>query len=271
MYKNLRKIKYARTNKSLKLKLIAAFCILFFSINFSQTKIILTDAQTGTNLKMVGKIFENETMTVSDFAFKRDLWTDDQWEFYKLELELGQSVLINMSYTGVLDLDLRLYIDEVHPTAQDNLAWDITHCGIKPDLSPTRNSQIRGYNATETVYYTNQKFVQKRIVYVLVFVYTSLQNGSSTYTINSNITMQRVKDYELQQCFGVKQAYYTFFGAIIVSTAAILYLGHRAKSKEQRAMKEKQKKKVKSQKVVKKKEKKVKKAKKISMKKRMGK
>ena len=76
-----------------------------------------------------------------------DVWSDDQWKFYTIDVEAGETVIINLTYSGDLDLDLRIFVDEDAlkiPDEQTNFAKDITHCGL-PEVAPLKNSQTRGY------------------------------------------------------------------------------------------------------------------------------
>ncbi|MBD3353352.1 MAG: hypothetical protein GF364_17860, partial [Candidatus Lokiarchaeota archaeon] len=53
-----------------------------------------------------------DTMTVSQREYERNLWTDNQWIFYKTLVAKNEKINISLSYSGDLDLDLRIYVDD---------------------------------------------------------------------------------------------------------------------------------------------------------------
>lgn len=141
------------------------------------------------------------TMIKSQTAERYGIWTRDMWKFYKFTLEYGVAVEINLTYSGALDLDLRLYIDTEHLLTNDQvpMAWDVTGYGLRPNITPIRNSQVRGTEGVlEETYYKNEGYVYGRTVYVLIFVYEG-PVGDSDYVLKSNITLSDVPKNEFAQ------------------------------------------------------------------------
>jgi len=228
-----------------------------------QYQSILVSGQV--NLQMTGKVFENESMNVTASVYNRGVWTDDQWEYYTAEVKRYDTIDITLEYAGDLDLDMRLYVDEVNPLDTNLYAWDITHCGIPDSPEPARNSQIRGYNEIESVKYYNQIWNVNRTVWILVFCYDSDGAGDSLYTLTSNVTLNRLTLYDVQQCFGVREAWIVFGVSLAAITVVFLIVGKRAKiPRDQKALKKVKQQKEKTEKVEQKRQKTP--AKKVSMK-----
>jgi predicted membrane protein len=242
-----------------------ALFLLFFMM---QSQSIMVSGQSGEPQK-TGKVFADEAMNVTASAYSRGVWTNEQWEYYTAEVKKDETINIVLDYTGNLDIDMRLYVDEYNVLDTNSYGWDITHCGIPSDPQPTRNSQIRGYNEVESVKYFNDLFTINRTVWILVFCYDSEGAGDSLYTLTSNITLTRLTMYNLQQCFGIREAWIVFGVVLAAITVVFLIVGKRAKMpKEQKALKKIKQEKQKTQKIEQKKEKAP--VKKVSMKARGG-
>jgi hypothetical protein len=160
------------------------------------------------------------TMIKSQTAERYGIWTRDMWKFYKFTLEYGVAVEINLTYSGVLDLDLRLYIDTEHLLTDDQvpMAWDVTGYGLRPEITPIRNSQIRGTDGVlEEAYYKNEGYVYGRNVYVLIFVYEG-DVGESDFILKSNITLSDVPKNEYAKNPIITTATTIFFSVLGVIT-----------------------------------------------------
>ncbi|MCP4764078.1 MAG: hypothetical protein GY870_20060 [archaeon] len=219
--------------KKLKVELLSLCLLWIIFINPS----ILSTISQAENTE-----FSN-TLTVTQDVYDKELWSDDQWIYYKLNVPKSSKVVVNLTYSGNLDLDLQFYIDEEHRDSQENLAWDITHCGF-PSIVATRSSQIRGFNNTESAEYTNSGFDQARKVHILVFCYEGI--GNSIYQIESNISMTAIPANELIQSSDISNAWIAFFVGLLVTTSVLFIITKKAKipKKEQKEIKaEKEKKK----------------------------
>lgn len=216
----------------------------------------------------------DDELIVSQEAHDLGIWTDQQWRFYKLVLNLNQAVELNVSYSGQLDIDLRIYVD-VNPqhgtNEQDMLAWDVTGMGLRPEITPMRNSQIRGTtDVVEEIYYKNERFAQRN-VYVLVFSYDGL--GSSEFDLNSNVSVSTVPNNALVKSEIITTATIIFAGTMVGATlVAIITAKFLELPKKERKLRKLEKQKEKQQKKLQKEKMKAakqsKKQKQISMKKR---
>ena len=201
--------------------------------------------------------FEYEgVMTIDEISLSGTQWTDDMWKFYKVNIIENDEIELTLSYSGSLDLDLRIYIDEIgeHQIQnQDNYAWDITHCGLDETVEPICNSQIRTLNTStdgipENVSWTNEQYISARVVYVLIFVYDG-EMGSSNYTLTSNKILTEVLTGDLNACFGLKEGWMTFgAAALMVSIGAVAWVRKSSTSKEEQQEKTNKKNKDKKQK-----------------------
>ncbi|MGQ4876761.1 MAG: hypothetical protein ACP6IY_22060, partial [Promethearchaeia archaeon] len=75
----------------------------------------------------------------------KNIWTDDMWQFYEIQVKIGQRVYVRLQYKGDLDLDLRLYWKR--DNGQDFKGFDLTHCDINSEnYKYSDNSQLRTHN-----------------------------------------------------------------------------------------------------------------------------
>lgn len=243
---------------------------LFTAISF-----LLIVTLSPTSVKAQTSTISDELL-VSEEASNLGIWNDQQWRFYKLVVNYREAVEINMTYTGDVDLDLRIYVDvniqNDQPNEQDMLAWDVTGMGLRPEVLPMRNSQIRGKtDITEEVYYKNALF-SERNVYVLVFCYEGV--GSSAFTLNSNVTLSTVPNNALVKSEIITSATIIFVSAMVGATLITIITGKFLElPKKERKLKKLEKQKLKNQKKLEKEKrkaaKKTKSQKSVSMKKRM--
>ncbi len=110
-----------------------------------------------------------------------DMWQDGQWEFYSVVVGYHGIISANFTYTGDLDIDACLFLDI------DEKPWDITREGIEkvPLTEMIANSQARGTNGVEEVWYQNNAHTAGMRIYILIYVYSGV--GNSQVSINSNV------------------------------------------------------------------------------------
>jgi len=132
------------------------------------------------------------------------IWLDDHWQFYKVIVEEGNTVIVEVAYEGTLDVDVRLYWKRDNPVGFNG--FDVSHCDIDDALYVYKdNSQLRTTNTTalgasETITFTNPSYtlVDDQTAYILVFVYNG--TGTSSYTITSTQAITLVTDDETFDC-----------------------------------------------------------------------
>ncbi|MHA1338619.1 MAG: hypothetical protein ACTSRZ_00015 [Promethearchaeota archaeon] len=250
--------------KFLKILYFILFFLLIFGVEYSPA----VSAQSSNTIQGV--------ISVNSRIAPRNIWTDSMWKFYKATVRKNETLVVNMSYSGDLDIDLRFYVDE-NPTTQKVVAWDITHCGLDDAIEapekPKRNSQERGTTATEQCIYTNYIFSIPRIVYILVFCYDYFgKGGESIYTLNSNLTIQEVSSKELIKSIELTAAWnWYFIGTGVTIIIAVMISGYLRIPKKERKMMKIQKREEKQRKLeekLAKKEKEQKQKRKTAMKKR---
>jgi hypothetical protein len=179
-------------------------------------------------------------------------WEDSQWQYFKTSCSLYNHLVINLSYSGDLDLDLWIFVDEVSTGAEQNIVpKDITHCQLTG--TPTKYSHLRTLNTTlakenEHIYYINSVFNTARDVYILVFVQDGV--GSSAYTLMVNNTVTAIPADQVEACWTVWQAWLLFgVGCAIFSVLIIIYAKKSSRTREKKsedAQKKAEKKQVKS-------------------------
>ncbi|GAB4310619.1 MAG: hypothetical protein Kow0069_10900 [Promethearchaeota archaeon] len=120
---------------------------------------------------------------VEELTFERNssTWSDDQWRFFRIELPKEERLLVNVSPSGPLDVDARLYSSEdgVRP-------WDITREGMK-NFTYKANSQFRGPFKDEVLGYKNEVVLGNETLYLLVFVIDGY--GSTNVSIQANFPL----------------------------------------------------------------------------------
>jgi len=252
-------------------KIVLRIIILIFII-FNTNKIRFVSSEE--NYIKIGEISVNSRIA------SRNIWVDSMWIFYKVSVEKNQTLIVNMTYSGDLDLDLRFYVDE-DPTTQKVMAWDITHCGlddakeIQEPNKPKRNSQERGTSATEQCIYTNYIFIKPRIVYILVFCYEHYgYGGKSSYTLSSNLKLEDVNYKELIKSKELTIAWNIYFigvgFTIIIAIMISNYLKIPRKERKMRKIKKKEEKQRKMEDRIKKMEQKEAQKRRTSMKRRVS-
>lgn len=177
-----------KTNNIVK----GVFCIVILNIIFSP---IITSVQAQeTATEFTG------TLTSEDPS----VWVDEQWQFYKIIVEKGQTVVVQLNYEGNLDLDLRLYWKRDNPVGFNG--FDVSHCDIDDTAYIYKdNSQLRTYNTTElgfseTISITNPSYIEeeKKIAFVLIFSYKG--TGSSSFTLTSTHALTEVLHDDTYDC-----------------------------------------------------------------------
>ena len=173
--------------------------------------------------------------------------TDDQWQWYRVVVELGVIVNVNMSYEGDLDVDLRLYWKRNN--FPEFNGFDLSHCPLNDTrYNFTINSQFRTDNTSsigmpEELSFRNPSYTQVADMeaYILVFVYSGI--GDSSYTIVSTVEMIKIDDNDVYDCNLLLPIYltYTITGLVFFTISVVLI--KRKKSKIIKSQ-EQQKKKV---------------------------
>ncbi|MHA1251670.1 MAG: hypothetical protein ACTSRP_16885 [Candidatus Helarchaeota archaeon] len=192
-----------------------------------------------------GKKFE-ETLICED----KDIITDDQWQWYKCVVELGQKIVVTLDYAGDLDLDLRLYWKrENFPEFN---GFDLTHCSINDKkYNCSQYSQFRTHNTyelghPEELYFTNPSYTKEedKIAYILVYVHSG--EGKSKYVLEANHDLIEINDNDVYDCnsvIAVLFAYYILMGIVFSSYVFIVVRKKRKILKSQRKEEEELKKK----------------------------
>lgn len=163
------------------------------------------------------------------------LVTDAAWQWYTRVVGLGETVEVSLSYSGDLDLDLRLY------WTRDNFpgfyGFDLSHCPINSsNYVYEQTSQFRTTNTSligqpEELYFLNDRYTKQedKEAYVLVFAYSGI--GKSTFTLTSTLPLTRIPDdlvYDCQQAFNMLLLYAGISGGI--AGVGILFI-YRKKNK----------------------------------------
>lgn len=221
-------------SKTKKIYLIFIFGIVFFSLCFPLLPISYAqDESEGA------KNFEG-TMTCKD----EDVITDEQWQWYKCVVDVGKDVNVYLSYTGDLDLDLRLYWKR--DNNDDFNGFDLTHCS-SDNFNYSDNSQLRTENTddlgeTEELYFTNPSYVKLKDqeAYILVFVFSG--KGKSEYVLESNIEMTIIADENVYHCIPISLILLLFMVAAGVIFAGYVFVIKHKKKKLTRGPKEKEQK-----------------------------
>jgi len=161
--------------------------------------------------------------------------SDEQWQWYKVIIELGVTAFVNVSYEGDLDVDTRLYWKRNN--FPEFNGFDLTHCPVNDTrYNFTDNSQFRTTNTSllgtpEELSARNPSYtlLPDMEAYILVFVYNG--TGESTFTIVSNIDMVRIEDDLVYDCNLLLTIYITYTIISVVLFALSAFLIKRKKSK----------------------------------------
>lgn len=170
-------------------------------------------------------------------ASLEDTWEDSQWQFYKTNAPFNQSIEINLTYSGDLDIDLWVFVDSnTTGTDQRVNAWDITHCNI--DRQPTLYSAIKStevnFTAPERIFYSNIEFEIERIIYILVFVESGI--GESNYELSATNEIEILNKEDGEKCWTIVQAWIIFGISIMIIFGFVLYVAKKkARTPDQKA------------------------------------
>jgi len=161
---------------------------------------------------------------------ENETWNYNQWQFYECRVELGETVLITLTYEGDLDLDLRLY------WGRDNFYFrgiDLTYYPIS-NLEPSDNSQLRTTSTTdlgleEELTISNEIWTNERdqMAYILVFVYDGV--GESEYTLSADHTITELNDSEVSPSENFLLIFLLYFLAAVGVVVISLLISKRVK------------------------------------------
>jgi len=194
MWMEKNSIEMIKMRKTKKIVVKGVMFIMILNMVFSP--IISVQAQKN------GTVF-NGTLTSEDPSF----WVDAQWQFYKISVEKGQTVYVQLDYEGNLDIDLRLYWKRENPPGFNG--FDLSHCDIDDEIYVHQdNSQLRTYNTTElgqseTISISNPSYIndEDKIFFVLIFSYRGI--GSSSFTLTSTQALTEVLHDDTYDCNSV--------------------------------------------------------------------
>jgi hypothetical protein len=224
-----------RFNKYFKNKIILLFGLISI-ISFQNSCIGVTAAPSS---------FQG-TMSVQN----ENIWTNDQWQYYKVEIELGITVVVTLTYSGALDLDL--YLIWKHENGENFNGLDLTLCPFESivydGFSQYRTNNTDNIGAPEELVFSNPTSLIPREAYILVLVFNG--TGESTYTLSANSTMIEIDDSNVSPCEDILlKLGITIIGALIVLAIftiiilkgrkwVVLTPAERKKKKEEKKQKE---------------------------------
>ena len=170
-----------------------------------------------------------KTITGTMEATVADAYEDSQWQYFTTECKLDETVVIELTYSGDLDIDLWVFIDETTTGSdQKNFAADLTHCESesKPTLYSAKKVEDTKFVGPEEVQYTNIEFETTRKLTILVFV--RVGTGKSSYVLSANNVINVINDDDIEQCWMVWQAWGIFAAGCLVMSFIIIKLAKRA-------------------------------------------
>ena len=160
-------------------------------------------------------------------------------------MDIGNNYNVTLTYSGDLDLDLRLY------WKRDNFpqfrGFDLTHCSITSEkYNYTDYSQFRTKNTdelgiNEELYFTNPSYTntEDKKAYILVYVHSG--EGECEYLIESNYNILELEDNEVYECIPVLLILLLYISGAIVLFGLSVYIIKRKKKKLTEPKKKKKK------------------------------
>ncbi|MHA1292609.1 MAG: hypothetical protein ACTSQJ_08085 [Promethearchaeota archaeon] len=171
-----------------------------------------------------------------------DTTTDDEWQWYKCVVDLGEEVTVELNYKGDLDLDMRLYWKrENFPEFN---GFDLTHCSVNDDkynysgYSQFRTTDTYELGQPEELYFTNPSYTKKedKEAYILVYVHSG--KGESEFIIESTHKLTLIDDNAVYDCNFVFTIFLFYLAAVGTVFGIYVFIVLRKKKKITRPEKE---------------------------------
>ncbi len=176
-------------------------------------------------------------------------WEDTAWIFLTVEVPYQDLLVLQLNYSGTLDLDMMLFVEQDPNVEQKMIGWDISHCRFDyPKEKLVAYSQARttntNENTTELIEFRNTiPSPTARIAYLLIYVFSG--TGTSDFILNiiSGHSLTVVPNEQLNSCILV-YLYWLIFVAV-VSLFSIIFIRivkNKTMTEEQKRAREEKKK-----------------------------